>query len=699
MKRNLKRLAMALFLSAGGFLATVVWFESGRTVASTADRSPIARLNESNNDVQRKPLKRVIWESVTKNDDLYPGEAIRTAENAEAKIQLVKSGAVIHLEPNSLVVLEENENGMSLDFLQGNMFVSSTNADSGLTLKTGSGEVKLNSADMSLSRDQSGKVDLAVFKGQAELQQGGKTIGLDKDRSASLTDQGLSVDKDRVQILWPMAGETVLLNLARGEKLEVAFKPLPAGYRVSAEWGRARGTLKPADVVSEGETGKISVPGKSGKGFVRLTAKSDNPALPTLASNIIPVSIDPKSPPALVEPTGEAPVVKAKQEEPVAFRWLNRHELQSQILEVATDPQFKNIKARQDLDGVVDKKDVVLGDGNYFWRVTGFLKVKDKTEALSSPVAKFAVVSTWELKAPTPINPELNQRLSFTDVQKSGINFKWSNPTGVERFAILVQRRDATGTQTVMEKEIATNVVRFSDIKPGNYQWKISSLDPKSGAPKASAVMGFVVDELPKLEWVESPSVYQYPTATPSLRAGWNAFAGANSYRFRVQNKDLAGEGEWKSAKLNAFDTSLPTEGDYVASVEALDAKGHVIARGEPRDFTVQRLPLLPAPRWAQNAPDIFKTDAKGNLSFAWEQVDGAKHYLMLLENDAGKVVEKKEISRTTASVSRLKPGQYKVRLKSVDGLQRASESASKELVVPSLSDIRAPKIKNMKVK
>lgn len=703
MKRNLKRLALALLISVGCFAATVIWFESGKIATDQGHRTPIARLNESTNDVQRKPLKRVIWESVSKNEDLFPGEAIRTTDNADAKIQLVKSGTVIHLEPNSLVVLEENENGMSLDFLQGNMFVSSTGLGGaeGLTLKTGSGEVKLNSADMSLSRGQDGKVDLAVFKGQAELQQGNKKMALDKDKSASFSEQGMSLDKDRMQILWPIAGETVLLNLIRGEKLEVAFKPLPKGYVVSAEWGSSRTNLKASGATVEGGSGKIPVNGKSGKWFVKLNAKSDDPALPPLASNVIPVSIDPKSPPSLVEPKADAPVVKENSEEPVAFRWLNRHKLASQILEIATDTQFKNVKFKQSFDGEAGAFETALGEGTYYWRVTGFLKLKDKTEALSSSVVKFSVISTWELKEPTPVSPEEHQRLSYVDAQKAGVSFKWSAPAGVKRYAILVQRKTGGGITTVLEKELETPMVKITEVKPGHYQWKISSLDPKGGAPKTSPVMDFTVDEMPKLEWVEAPPTYEYPTPTPSLRAQWKAPANAVSYRFRVENKDLAnGEPEWQSTKQTLFDISLAADGNYEAVVEALNAKGQTMAQSDPRVFTVKRRPLLPAPQWTQNSPDVFKSDAKGNLSFAWEQVEGAKHYLMILESAEGTVIDKKELNRTTASFSRLKPGQYKVRLKSVDALQRPSEeSRQKDLVVPSLSDIKAPKIKNMKVK
>jgi len=709
MKRNLKRLALALIISTSCFAATVIWFESGKTSANRGDRAPIARLYESTDDVQRKPLKRVIWESVSKNDDLFAGEAVRTNANSEAKIKLLASGTVIHLESDSLVVLEENEFGLSLDFLQGNMFVTSAGTGSGsegaadgLTLKTGTGEVKVNSADMSMSRDQSGKVNMAVFKGQAELQQGSQKVALDKDKSASFSEQGLSVDKDHMQILWPVAGESVLLNLARGEKLDVAFKPLPKGYVVSAEWGASRTALRPLGNAAAGEDGKVSITGKSGRWFVRLRAKSNDPAFPPLASSVVPVVIGPKSPPALAEPKNAAAVLKENPQAPVVFRWINRHQLESQILEIAGDAQFKTIKGKETFDGAATNHSAALADGHYFWRVTGFLKTKDKTEALSSAPSAFSVQSTWELKPPAPAWPLEGQRLSFMDAQKSGISFKWQAPPGIRRYAILVQRKNTSGTQTLIEKELEATMVKITDTKPGTYQWRVSSIDPKGGAPKSSEVITFTVDDMPKLEWAEAPAVYEYPTPTPSLRAQWKPLAdAAASYRFHVESGDFAGgETPWQSTKQNQFDIPLKADGQYQAVVEALNAAGQVIAQSDPKLFTVQRRPLLPAPQWTQNTPDILKSDAKGNLSFGWEQVEGAQHYLMILENDEGQIVEKKEIARTTASFTRLTPGQYKVRLKSVDTLRRpGEESSSKKLIVPSISDIQAPKIKNMKVK
>jgi hypothetical protein len=702
MKRNLKRLIIALIISASGFAFTQIWFTSSNKTRHMADQKPVAHLSETTNDVKRKPQRRVIWESVSKNDDLYPGEAIRTSANGEAKIKLVKSGAVIHLDPDSLVVLEESGNGLALDFLQGNLFVQSSEAGAtdGLTLKTGKGEIKLKSADMSLSRDQAGQVSLEVYKGQAELQQGAQKLSLEKDKSASLGEGGMTIAKDRVQILYPQAGESILLNLTKGEKLDVSFKPLPAGYNVTAEWGHKRQSLKPAGSSVAGDAGKITVNGKSGKWFLRLVAQSSDPALPPLNSIIVPLHIDPKSPPALIEPTAETPVIKANKEAAVTFRWLNRHRLQSQILEVAADPLFKNVKVKQTLRGEDDNFESALPDGTYWWRVTGFLKIKDKVEPLMSPVIKFTAQSTFEIKPPALVWPADQQKLSYSETQKSGVTFKWQAPTGLNTFHALVEKKTKDGWKPVIDRDFETLTTKLTDPSSGTYQWKVATLDPKGGESKTSPTFTFVIEEMPKIEWVEQPDIYEYPTPTPTLHAQWKPMASAASYRYRIAAKNNSNEPSWEPTKQNLFEANVPAEGEYEATVEALNSKGQTIAQSAPKTFTVKRRPLLPAPQWAENTPESLKADPKGNLSFGWEQVDGANHYLMILESEDGKVVDKKEVKRTTASLTRLKPGQYKVKLMTVDTLQRPSEQAStKDLYVPTLSDIKAPKIKNMKVK
>lgn len=703
MSRNLRRMLIALVISVT--CSAVTWkFFGDKQQTGSGQKNPVADLSEGVNEVQRKPLRRVIWENISKDEVLYPGEAVRTASNAEAKILLRKNGATIHLEPDSLVVLEESDKGLSLDFLQGNMMVAGGNGD--LTVKTGSGEIKLNSADMSLSKDKSGEVNLEVLKGQAELQQGGQKVSLEKDKAATLSAKGVSVAKERLQILSPKANESVLLNLIKGEKATVNWTPLPAGYRISVDTGKSRSNFTRTGLASAGgETGTATFAAKPGKWFLRLNAEATDPKLPKLAPAIVPFVVEAKTPPALLEPSENAALLRKDSDDPITFAWTNRHSYQSQVLEVASDPLFKQVKIKQALAGTATATTGVLPDGFFYWRVTGFLQVKDKAEALSSNALPFGLSSNWEVKPPRLLSPVHQQRLSYMDVQRnSGVNLKWQASPGVRRFHVTVTKQTSAGIVTILDQTGETSLAKVIDPVPGTYLWKVAAIDPKDDAEKLSEVYEFTIDELPALEWVETnpDHIFEFATPTPSLRAEWKPLTPQPAnYRYRVvADGQPIQDGRWLTTKQTLFDISLPQEGRYQASVEALNSRGQAIAATDVRTFTIRAQPLLPAPKWAEGAPDTFKSDAKGNLSFTWEQVDGAKNYMMILESEEGQVLEQRAVQRNTASLARLKPGQYQVKLKSVDINQRPGPiGEAKRISVPNVSDIRAPKIKTMKVK
>ena len=701
MKKQFRRLGVALLISTSCFIATVVWFRSSDTDLDTHhEKAPVARLNEASNEVQRKPLKRVIWESLSRNDELYSGEAIRTASNAEAQIYFVKNGATIHLEPDSLIVLEENEKGLSLDFLQGNMFVQD-GAD--MTLKTGNGEIDLKSADMSLSKGRDGKVDLEVHKGSAQLKQGNQNLALDKNKAAILGESGVSVEHDRMQILNPAAGEILLLNIPKGEKVPVSWQQLPADYRVEVEVGPSRTNLRRIEgAQTAGDIGHLQFNEKPGRWFLKLSAKSQVSGRPPLSSSVVPFVIQAKSAPLAVRPADSSTVLKASSEEKVKMQWTNRHDFESQVLEVATDPLFKSGAQRKALGGSTLEAEMDLQDGVYYWRVTGFLKFKTKTEALSSPVAKFTVNSKWELKPPTLIQPAALSRLAYIDVQRTGVMFKWKAPEGVKRFRALVQKIGVNGAETVADQTTLNFFLKLNDLKPGTYHWTVASLDAKSTVSKNSDVFEFTIDQVPRLDWAGKEDDYEYSTPGPALMAQWKPLLPAPAgYRFRLTEADEAPDANgWQTTRQTFFDTKVPSDGTFQIEVEAFNEKGQTIAATPPRSIFVRRKPLLPAPLWATDAPEVFKADAKGNVSFGWQEVQGADHYVMILQTPDGQIVKEQPVSRNIASVNRLRPGEYEVKLKTVDGLKRPGpDSIAKKVEVPDTSDIRAPKIKAMKVK
>jgi hypothetical protein len=711
MKRNLWRVTVALVISITCFVGTKLWYKSTRSGEKLKVRSKVAVLREARNEVQRKSLTDFIWEGLNGNDDLYAGEQIRTLANSEAEIILESSKATIRLEPNSLVVLEENEKGLSLDFLEGNLFVKGgDDGENGVKLKScgdnngDCSEINLKSADLSLSR-KGDNLSLEVFKGQAELQRDGKKIAVDKDKAAVLSKDGVNLLQDRLQLLSPSAGETIFLNFTRPEQMALTWKPLPSGYRVFVEMGASRGAItRLADLSAAGETGKLALRQKPGKWFVRLVARPDDAGKPELSSMVIPFSIHPKAPPALIEPAMNAQLNPSESDQEIPFAWLNRNTFQHQVIEISKNARLKTPVTNENLGAETSNFKIKLDAGTYYWRVTGYLKVGDKTEPVSSPVHRFVIHAQHELKPADLITPQKNQHLAFADADRNGVTFKWQPASGPERFKLKVSLHTESGIKPVSEKEIETPILKLSNLAPGSYAWNVTTIDERSGKSKVSETWEFFIDDLPKLEWADKGEKYEYTTPTPTLATRWKAAPVSTTnqqYRYRVAEEGTALETiNWKTTGQEGFEVPVPKDGTYQAVVEALDSKGKTVAASDVKMFKVTHAPLLPAPRWLTNTPEMIRSDAKGNVSFGWEPVDGARNYLMILETDDGKVIEEKEIQRSSASLSQMKPGRYQVRLRSVDSHKRAGpDSERRKLAVPSTSDIQAPKIKTMKVK
>ena len=489
MHKHVKRLGLAFAISVTSLSGTLIWYYSGlKTRHGGEGKDAVARLTESTDEVQRKETTRVIWETVSLNDDLFTGEAIRTSAKASAKVRL-KSGAVIHLDPDSLVVLEQNANGLSLDFLEGNLFIQSAptaaNGAPGITLKTGRGDIKVNGADVSLSRGQTGNVDLEVYRGELELNQGGKTVALGKDKAATLSQTGVAEHRDQLRLLAPIAGETILLNLGKGEKLPLGWTALPAGYRVTIEVGATRGALTQVGTADfDGVAGQAAIDLKPGRWFVRLTARAEGQ--PELTSLITPFTLAPRAAPALIEPIADAPVIKTSPDQPIAFHWLDRNPFDAHVVEIATDENFRKIVRRENLDGAADRASVALDDGAYFWRVTGFSNKK----GLSSAVGRVRVAAAVDDRAAltAPVN---HARVAAAEAGAKGVTFKWQT-TSAKPLRLDVLN---TAGAAVFHAESVDGFARATDLKAGVYRWSVT------GGARASETFEFTIVDTPRLNF------------------------------------------------------------------------------------------------------------------------------------------------------------------------------------------------------
>lgn len=701
MRRHLRRLVLAFCLSLLGLILTNTFFGGDGALKRRHGQEPIAKLLDSLNEVQRKPLGKLVWESVTKGEDLFPGEDIRTSAASSAKIFLVASKTVIELDPDSLIRLEQNPDGLALNFLEGNMLVKGSGE--GLTLKAGDNAINLANADLALSKSPSGNVDLEILKGQAQLMKDGKQITIDNTTAGVLTGAGVQADESRIRVTSPLPGEPVLVDPAKREPLVFKWEKLPEGYDVYVERGTTRSNLSRSDASrTNAEIGSLDFVSKLGKYYFRLVGVPRQEGQPTLSSKIIALEVEPKTPPQPLSPAVDEVVILQDTTGGLDFKWASRMRFESVIIEIAKDSSLKTVVKKESFAGDRVETKVPWSDaGKYYWRLTGFFKYQGQRLPLTSAIQSFTTKVGVDSSPPSLKSPTKEQRLPFQQISGQGMFFSWESIPGITKYKITITKDG----KAVMDREVTANPLRVTKLAPGKYEWSLVSLINATQQSEPSEKRAFFVEELPSIEWLDGDRLAEnfYLSEKPSIDAAWTKSGDTiGSWRIRVVAEGAERSPEqWKIVNAPKANVAVAADGVYEAEVEALSASGDVVARSTIKKFSIRPKPLLPAPEFAANLPEILRADRKGMTQVSWSEVKGAIKYKVWVRSEDGKqVVAATNAERTIASISKLKPGKYKVSLSSVDEHQRPGpEGAARTVEVPDSSDIRAPKIKQFKVK
>jgi predicted nucleic acid-binding Zn-ribbon protein len=700
MRRHLRRLTLAFCLSLLGLILTRHFFGGDGGLYRRGGQEPIAKLEQTLNEVQRKPLGKLVWETVTQGEDLFPGEDIRTSSASSAKIFLVQSKTMIELDPDSLIRLEQNPDGLALNFLEGNMLVKGEGT--GLTLKTGDNAIDVANADLALSKTSGGAVDLEVLKGQAKLMKDGKQVTLDENTAGLLTSDGVQADESRIRVTSPLAGEQVLIDSSKREPIVFEWDKLPDGYDVFVERGTTRTSLNRSEATrANGDAGRLGFVSKLGKYYFRLVAVPRQEGLPTLSSKVMPLEVVPKTPPQPLAPVSDEVVILEKQSPTLALKWAARMRFETVIVEIAKDAGLTQVLKKETVPAESTQIGIAWSEsGKFYWRVTGFIRYQGKSVPLSSPVVSFSTKVGIELTPPNLKSPLADQKISYQQVTGQGLFLSWENVPGISKYKVTITKNG----KSLYDRDVTANPLRITKIGPGNYEWTVRSVLNENEISVPAEKRAFQIEELPKVEWLDGDGLAEnfYLTEKPSIDAAWNRSEGVSSWRVRV---GPAGEAktadQWQSVDSPRASVQVQADGLYEAEVEALNAQGDVVARSALKQFSLKPKPLLPAPEFAADLPEILKADRKGMTQVSWSEVKGAVKYKVLVRTSDGKeVLTTTNADRTIASLQKLKPGRYKISLSSVDEHQRAGpEGQPRTIEVPDTSDIRAPKIKQFKVK
>lgn len=694
MKRNLlktaRRLAMAGIFSGMGFVATKYWYDSVKTKDAPSNATAIARVIDTRNEVQRKRAQRTIWQGIDGQMELGAGDSVRTGFDGGAKIEFVKSKAVIDLDPDSLVVIEEKQGKIAIDFLKGNLFVKNGEGDGSLTVVSGEKSIDLSKGDVALGRGESGALVQTDLSGTGPVQLGG------------------------FKVLMPRPFATVYIDPAKPADTYFAWAPLklPADQTSDQVEVRLQVGSSPTemrDVASktfEKRPNMLGAPLKVGVQYWRLVAfaKDANGGLsksPILTSTPVKLDLRPRTPPTAIFPLASAHVrMRPPAETSVTFRWSNTAQLPNIRFELfeGTGPNPRLVHSanftNRDSQLIYD----LQAGGDFKWRVSGV--GANAQIDLPGAFVSFNASTASDLAPPTLIKPANNDRLPIETVRASGLFLVWKPISDAVGYKVTF--RNATKSFT---RETQTNSISLNDIARGEMSWSVIAVGDDGALSKASDTWRFRIDEVRPIEWtnLSTPDTYWYVGQTPQADLMWNTkgFDEVKTWRLRVaRSGDLLTQSAWQTVVSGKSSQKFEKDDEYAAELEGLNPAGATVARSARRKFSVKLLPIPQAPVFADaKSPGAIQARGSGDADFSWKPVESAVGYAIRLTSTTG-IEQEFETAKTQSRLDQLRPGNYTLVVYAKDSYgRRGPASIQRPVSVPTFNDRKAPRLSTVKVK
>lgn len=602
MNSKIKRLLLAAGLSGFGVAATWLWYKSTENRGITSLESPLAQVGNVSEEVLRRPPTRLLWHSVNTGDALYNGEAIRTSPNGEVRIQF-EDGRYIDLEADSLIVLTKAQGEISLDLMEGSLFVNAKNANtkdsekSNLVLNSAQGKVDLSQASATLSKSEGQKLNLQVIEGSAQIQSSdGKTQEIQTGKTGVLGAQGMQFDSSQLQILSPLPNKPVYVDPTKKPEISFKWSGFPKEWKVALQLGSNRKQLKTLSEVSPGVTQTLSsIP--LGRHFWKL--KATNPATPqqSVESPVYRLDVQARVTPSPLFPAPLANLEFEQVPADVKLRWERVEEASKTVVEVAMDPQLKNKLRTENFEAGNELPLTGLTPGDYYWRLSTFYP--DNPTPWSGPVYKFTVTKKAELP---PVQVNVAWENVVTDqyfLDEPRLQLAWNagkQNNEVAQWKVswknISEKELEPGRLETAEKNLSTPLT-----KGGRYVASVEAFDKKGRLIGSAAPLEVNVQSKPLL-----PSPRLLPEEGV-LKAGsdgrseltWNPIPGAKEYQIRVLNSEKK---EVVTRKVTNSKTQLVNlmPGEYTLELVTIDEFGRVSAIETPRTLVVPDKSSLRAP-------------------------------------------------------------------------------------------------------
>jgi hypothetical protein len=614
----------------------------------------LANVIETVNDVKRQRQGRYIWETLGQRDVVYVGDRIRTAALSQAVLSLIDDKSRISIEQDSLVFMDKKSDRLSLNMMEGRLFVEQEEGAKSLDVLSGGENVEVK-GKVALSVDESGQSNVAVIEGEATAK---TQDGIEKKLTRSNFNQ-----------LYPTYGELVVPD----EEIIIRWKERVP--QASFWLGANSQDLKLVTPLAVTET-MIKLKPFYGEFYWQLRSGDD-------ASPIMKTIWKKKTPPSPVSPLAGESFLLAKLTSGLDFKWLSLQPVEKWILEISRDQDFKTIVYEQEISGSTFATWRNPVAGSYYWRVSA-----GKKSGISTPVLLFQILEKDQLMAAQPLIPT-HEAILTSDGNLESLELKWRPVDKALSYVVLVRGDMGLNDQL----QTTSSFAELKNLKPGRYEWVVKAINTEgeSLSPKRS----FIVTGLRRLEWEEAPGDVNFVNTPQPLRLRWNGAMEAN-YSLKISRSSDMRDFDRIMMKGNQYIYRPSEGGRFFFQVEERQGDS-VLGKTDVLAVQFKEVPVPGVPKLQR---EEFLADRAGNVSISSLQLPPSASLWVEVFSEDGKLIDSRNNSEGVVQLTDMKPGGYWIVAYYEDAFKRRGESTKKmRLTVPMQSQIAAPKLKGIKIR
>lgn len=599
------RIILAGIISLLCYGATYYWYRTTeKTEVSAVGRTPIAYLTKLENEVERRPVTRQIWQGLQSGDPVFAGEAVRTSSHATALLQTADGGRTIELDPDTLIVISQQDQNVALDLMDGRLFVhQNEKAEASklpaLVLRSADAEIDLSRASVKLSKGTGTRVDVEVTKGSAKVRgaQGSQEIAPGK---RLVLGQVVGEPLAELQILSPLDSSTIYVSPDQEAPVHFAWKGIPAGAEVRVETGTSSKDLKPTgDWVPAGQ-GFLDAILPAGRHIWKLSARMPGSTSVFAEGPIESFRVVRTDPAELLFPDDQTVLQTKTNEDSFVFRWKRPVGVVSQKIEFALNsefqPLFRDVKV---LAG--DTIQLEMPPGSYFWRVSstyeGFsqpVMSRPFTLTLLPPVVRVDVAFT---------NFKHNDVLTYVGAPVAVFQWKTNRPDVVQRYVFRLAQTTEALRGPASDDKLKRIETKQTQVTPeitrgGRYLAMVEAYDENDKLVGKTDVQALSFEPKASIRAPQFEPLGQDLLADNqgALSLIWGLVEGAKEYWLTL--KDPSGKEIQKSRFLGTsakLQSLLP--GEYKVEIYAIDQYGRRSKEVPARRVVVPTSSGLNAPK------------------------------------------------------------------------------------------------------